>query len=305
MRAADTLVRGWLAGQFHDMASMTDGPGLMAEAERKAKAKGWFGGNKLDEAADLYGRAGNAFKLAKKLRESGDAFMRQGESYDKLGERDDAASAYLNAAKSFKKESPRDAVNALELAIRILTEKGRFSAAATNQKQIAEIYESDVGDVEKAMNAYELAAEWYAGEDSSAQANACLLKVAQFAGTLEKYDHAVDLFERVAVKSLDNNLTKWSVREYLFKAGICLLCTQDHVRARTSFEKYKSMDATFSDTRECKLLMTLLSALDAGDVDEFTAGLQEFDRMTKLDEWKTSLLLRVKKTIDAEEQDYT
>lgn len=58
----------------------------------------------------------------------------------------------------------------------------------------------------------------------SSQANGCLLKVAQFAGTLEEYDRAVDLFERVAAKSLENNLTKWSVREYLFKAMICVLC---------------------------------------------------------------------------------
>ena len=48
--------------------------------------------------------------------------------------------------------------------------------------------------------------------------------MAQFAGTLEEYDRAIDLFERVAAKSLDNNLTKWSVREYLFKAMICVLC---------------------------------------------------------------------------------
>lgn len=48
--------------------------------------------------------------------------------------------------------------------------------------------------------------------------------MAQFAATLEEFDRAIDLFERVAAKSLDNNLTKWSVREYLFKAMICVLC---------------------------------------------------------------------------------
>jgi hypothetical protein len=58
------------------------------------------------------------------------------------------------------------------------------------------------------------------------QANQCLLKVAQFAGTLEEYERAVDLYERVASKSLDNNLTKWSVRDYLFKAFICVLCVK-------------------------------------------------------------------------------
>jgi Soluble NSF attachment protein, SNAP len=58
------------------------------------------------------------------------------------------------------------------------------------------------------------------------QANACLLKVAQFAGTLEDYERAIEVFERVASKSLENNLTKWSVREYLFKCMICVLCLE-------------------------------------------------------------------------------
>jgi alpha-soluble NSF attachment protein len=46
--------------------------------------------------------------------------------------------------------------------------KGRFSSAASNQKQVAEIYEIDLGDFKAAMDAYETAAEWYAGEDSNA-----------------------------------------------------------------------------------------------------------------------------------------
>jgi alpha-soluble NSF attachment protein len=53
-------------------------------------------------------------------------------------------------------------------AIGFLTEKGRFSAAASNQKQMAEIYENEIGDMAKAMEAYELAAEWFQGEDSTA-----------------------------------------------------------------------------------------------------------------------------------------
>ncbi len=38
---------------------------LLAEAEKKAKYTGWFGGNKLEEASELYVRAANGFKLAK------------------------------------------------------------------------------------------------------------------------------------------------------------------------------------------------------------------------------------------------
>jgi len=49
-----------------------------------------------------------------------------------------------------------------------LTDKGRFHAAASHQKTIAEMYESDIMDPEKAMHAYEVAAEWYGAEDSNA-----------------------------------------------------------------------------------------------------------------------------------------
>ncbi|KAJ8328116.1 vesicular-fusion protein S17, variant 2 [Batrachochytrium dendrobatidis] len=231
--------------------------------------------------------------------------MQKAFTLDKMGERDDATNAYLEAAKSFKKESPRDAVNALEIAVRLLSQKGRFSAAASNQKQIAEIYETDLADMEKAMTAYEQAGEWYSGEDSTAQANACMLKVALFSATLEQYDKAIDLFERVASKSLDNNLTKWSVREYLFKAGICTICIGDSVRTHSTFDRYKGLDASFAETRECKLLEDLLKALDDGDVEEFQAHIAGFDRLSKLDEWKISLLLRVKKTLEQDEVDFT
>jgi alpha-soluble NSF attachment protein len=47
----------------------SNGARLLEEALKKEKTKGWFGGNKKDEAADLYGRAGNAFKLEKQSRD--------------------------------------------------------------------------------------------------------------------------------------------------------------------------------------------------------------------------------------------
>ena len=63
-----------------------------------------------------------------------------------------------------------DSIGALQQAVSLLVEKGRFSAAANNQKQIAEMYETDVKDPKKAKDAYETAAEWYSGEDSKAYA---------------------------------------------------------------------------------------------------------------------------------------
>ncbi len=86
---------------------MSDPSSLLAEANKKENHKGWFGGNKLDEAQELYGRAANGFKLAKQFKQSGDAFMKQGEILEKMGERDQASSSYINASKSYKKENPK------------------------------------------------------------------------------------------------------------------------------------------------------------------------------------------------------
>lgn len=45
--------------------------------------------------------------------------------------------------------------------------------------------------------------------------------------------------------------------------------------------------------------------MEKGDVEEYTGVIVDFDRLTKLDTWKTALLLKLKKTIQADEEDFT
>lgn len=59
----------------------------------------------------------------------------------------------------------------------------------------------------------------------SSMINKCTLKVAHFAAQLEQYDVAIQKFEQVATDSMDNPLTKWSIKEYFLKSGLCSLCT--------------------------------------------------------------------------------
>lgn len=78
--------------------------------------------------------------------------------------------------------------------------------------------------------------------------------MATYAAQLENYEKAIDYFERVATKSADSQLMRFSLREYFLKAGLCVLCTKDYVRAQASLEKYCNLDMTFSGTREYELL---------------------------------------------------
>lgn len=286
-------------------ASETEAQELMAKADKKANSTSWFGGNKHEEAADLYARAANSYKMAKLWNEAGNAFNKQAEMQLQQSERDEASNTFINASKCFKKSNPSEAVNALKQAIEILTERGRFHAAANNQKAVAEIYESDLVDLEKAMTSYELAADWFLGEEATALANACLLKVATFAAQLEQYDKAIEKFDQVANSSIDNQLTKWSVKDYFFKAGLCHMCRGDVVGTQRALDRYCEMDVTFAQTRECQLLRAIMEAVENGDLDLFTNQVADFDRMTRLDSWKTSLLLRIKKEIQEEEPSMT
>lgn len=55
------------------------------------------------------------------------------------------------------------------------------------------------------------------------------LKVADLAAEDNDYYKAIENYEKVAKSSINNNLMKWSVKEYLLKAGICHLAA--NVRA--------------------------------------------------------------------------
>ena len=69
---------------------------------------------------------------------------------------------------------------------------------------------------------------------------------------------------------------------------------------RRNINSYSSLDTTFSSTRECKFLGFLIDALEANDQEAFTAAVVEYDQVMKLDNWKTSILLKIKRTIAEE-----
>lgn len=64
--------------------------------------------------------------------------------------------------------------------------------------------------------------------------------------------------------------------------------------------KYSSQDTTFSSTREAKFANFLIEAIESGDEEAFTGAVVEFDQVVKLDNWKTSILLKIKRGIQEE-----
>ncbi|XP_074387946.1 alpha-soluble NSF attachment protein-like isoform X2 [Zonotrichia albicollis] len=281
---------------------------LLSEAERKVRGAqsflgGLFGGSsRLEEACDCYTRAANMFKMAKNWSQAGAAFSRAAQLQLQLQSKHDAATNFVDAGNAFKKADPQEAVTCLLRAIEIYTDMGRFTIAAKHHIAIAEIYESDLLDIEKAVAHYEQAADYYRGEESTSSANKCLLKVAAYAAQLEQFPRAIDIYEQVGSVAMDSPLLKYSAKEHFFRAALCHFCV-DMLNAKLAVQRYEEMFPAFSDCRECKLLKKLLEAHEEQNVDAFTDAVKEFDSISRLDQWLTALLLRIKRSIQGEEQD--
>ena len=151
------------------------------------------------------------------------------------------------------------------------------------------------------------------------------LKVADLAALESDYYKAIENYEKVAKASVNNGLMKWSVKDYFLKAGICHLASgvrlanftrpylscllthieQDLVATQRALASYIELDQTFQGTREHQLLVDLTGAVEQGDNEQFADRLFQYDQLSKLDRWKTTILLRVKNAIEEKGEDFS
>ncbi|PVI03232.1 alpha-soluble NSF attachment protein [Periconia macrospinosa] len=286
---------------------------LLRQAEQSlSKASGGFslfGGRqeKYEAAADQFIAAANAFRMQKMGKEAGEAFEKAASvQRQNLNEPDDEANTLTEAFKAYKKDDPEAAARCLDKAIAHYCAKGNFRRAATHKQNLGELFEVELGDNGRAAAAFEEAAGWYESDNAEALANKLWLKTADLVALEGKdYYKAIALYEKVAKSSINNNLMRWSVKEYLLKAGICQLCTGDQVGVNAALDRYRDLDPSFTQQREHQLLVDLAQAVEQGDQDVFSEKLFQYDQMSKLDKWKTTLLLRIKETVESKEEDFS
>uniref|UniRef100_A0A8C4Y863 Beta-soluble NSF attachment protein n=1 Tax=Gopherus evgoodei TaxID=1825980 RepID=A0A8C4Y863_9SAUR len=285
---------------------------LMAEAEKRVKSSHSFlrGSRKQIHAhlftvgtsinSCLLNDTGNInlFRFISFLA-AGNAFCQAAKLHMQLQSKHDAAIGFVDAGNAYKKADPQEAMNCLNAAIDIYTDLGRFTIAAKHHITIAEIYETELVDIEKAIAHYEQAADYYKGEESNSSANRCLLKVAAYAAQLEQYQKAIEIYEQVGTNTMDNPLLKYSAKEYFFKAALCHFIV-DELNAKLALEKYEEMFPAFTDSRECKLVKKLLEAHEDQNCEAYTEAVKEFDSISRLDQWLTTMLLRIKKSLQAD-----
>ncbi|KDQ63608.1 hypothetical protein JAAARDRAFT_189165 [Jaapia argillacea MUCL 33604] len=285
------------------MAPKSIAASLLEKADKKAESSsGWFSSSstKFEEAGDLYQQAANAFKIDKQFKEAGDAHAREAECREKCKEGNEAANAWWNAAKAYKRVDQQLAIQALSQTITHLTKGGRFRQAADREKEIGQIYLQELHDLRKACESFERAGEWYSQEDATATANSCFKDAADLHADLEEYPAAIARYEQVADHSLTSALTRYSVKEYWLRSSLCALAMGDTVSAKRNMARYASLDTTFPSTREARFVNAITEACESGDQEAFTGAVVDFDQVTKLDNWKTGILLKIKRGIQDE-----
>jgi hypothetical protein len=134
---------------------------------------------------------------------------------------------------------------------------------------------------------------------TQALANKLWLKTADLVALEGKdYYKAIELYEKVSKTSIQNNLMRWSVKEYLLKAGICQLCTGDQVGVNTALDRYRDLDPSFVQQREHQLLVDLTQAVQDGDQEVFAdkaCSRSNFEEKTRL----TSVAVPIRPTEQA------
>lgn len=277
----------------------------VAKADKKlASWSASLFGNKYEDAEEIYKQAANQFKAAKCWNDAGETFEKAAACHLKLKSPHEVATSYQDAAVCYRKVDTAAAVRCYQQTSEIHIELGRFTSAAKVQKEIGELYEAE-GNTELALKAYQQAADHYLAEESHSQANQVLLKVAGLAADAQDYTRAIEIYEQVAIASLESNLLRFSVKGYLLSAGICRLATGEIAAAVNALERYEGMDASFSGTREGQFLRALVDAYEAMDEEQFTEVVRAYDEVSRLDAQKTTQLLAVKKKIKDATDDIT
>ncbi|CAN0052312.1 unnamed protein product [Discosporangium mesarthrocarpum] len=172
--------------------------------------------------------------------------------------------------------------------------------AAKQSKEMGEIFEAD-HNYEDALMAYQQAADLHQSDNSPAAASGNLVKIATILSQHvdpPDFGRAAQVYEQLGRSCMEKKLLQANAKAYWLQAGLCLLALEDTVAAHEKLRTFQDVDYGFEDSRECKFLEKLITAVEGFDAEGFAQTCFEWDSISKLDAWKTSVLLRIKKSIE-------
>ncbi|KAF7458349.1 putative SNAP protein [Cryptosporidium felis] len=264
---------------------MEEAQELFKKAEKASKGStGFFssffsGGPDLDEAIQLYVGAGNKYKILKSWTECCECFNRAAELSLEQNDLVSASNYYTECGNIVKRTDLQKSIPYFLKAVDLYNKNGRFGQSGKLFKVIAESLEENYQYLES-CEYYSKAADMFDMDDYSKTAySSCILKFADnfslcyneannnsgtniaFSGT-DGLLRAIEIYEQEAKKALGNALIKYNAKEYLFKAFLIILSLEDLVDAQIKWEKYSSLDQSFSSSSQGKLCYSILGIME-------------------------------------------
>jgi len=284
---------------------------FMEQADKKATKFDWFGVSKQqnqEDAAELYAKAAAQYKIMKDYNKAGLCYSKSAQCNMSAGNDIEAKSNWREAGKCYRHVDYHKATDAYKNAIQLNLDADRFGQAARLEEEIGDMLAED-DHLDEAIEAYERSADYYEAENDTGNKNKRLLKVAHMCGKAQKWAKAIKIFESTAKASADNNLLRWKVKEYIFKAmllNMCLLAEDDiSKKKRVQWpdegmelnQRYCDISDIYASARENKLIVQLLGCMPS-EIQEFKDAVASYDRICKLDAWCFELVYFIQKYME-------
>lgn len=239
-------------------AQRTKAQSYLTEASTTLSKSTWFASSterKNEDAAELYTKAANAYKVGGWHDDAGDAYCKSAELYKILKNLGEASKALSDAGACYKKGGVNisRAIECWSDAVTLLCDAGRLNMAAKLSKEIGDALEGNVGEGEESNNdsikaaiaSYQQAADLFEMENAKSQSSGCLQKIAELSSAaLNPPDllKAAELYESLGRGCLESNLLKYNAKghflngEFVHESSLIILCA--HVNLSCKFITY-------------------------------------------------------------------
>lgn len=109
---------------------------------------------------------------------------------------------------------------------------------------------------------------------------------------------AIRIYEKVANKNLQNNLTRSSAKDLWVKCLILFMVLDDDVGYERSVDKYLDLEPSFTNNMDLKYVGKLYKAVQAKDSEALSEVSNEWMQRANMDKWKINQLSYVKREIE-------
>lgn len=184
-----------------------------------------------------------------------------------------------------------------EKAISLYCDDEKYSQAARIRKWIAENHESNQ-NFKVAIEEFKLTCQYYRAAGMDDQVFFIERKIAYLLSMIGSFEDASELYYKIGLREISNNLTKYSAHQSFFRSCLLLLaienCSKDTVKER--MEMGKQADFRFGISSSFEFLVNVLDLIEnRAEAGAFADHIYDYDEIFPFDDLELQILERIYK----------